>query len=295
MECPKCQYALSDFDINCPRCKNFADLGLSVPASSIVEEAGAPESPVGSEKAWYSKLDLMDADLAADPAPSVQEDSHPIVPSVPLISPVPQFQRLPSRSVSTPVLKASSSPVITPVLSGVLPGGDTNPLPISMPAASSHTKRRAGKTPTFAVAGLAVAVGAIWFVVHSDIVSHEPQAESSRMREAQKTVAQAASKAQAASALVSEVANSITYDKSLTLTDQQAAALRTGLRAKCRSALDDCAQALQADPRNVAALAARVRALRYLGDAKSADISLSNALKTRPNNPLLLELKGNPK
>ena len=297
MECPKCRYALSAFDVNCPRCKNFADLGLPVPnlsatassldnnsAPSTVETIGLPE-PAESEKAWYSKLDLMDAKPATeDAAPAVQENLPPIISST------PQFQSLSSQlAVSKPIPKAIFIP--SPAPNNARPGGDAVSRPAVISAAPAPIRGKADSIRIFAAISFAAAVGAVWFVVHPKTVSREQQAKSSWINASHNPVAQADIKAQAAGVLVSEVATSIAYDKTLTLTDQQAAILRTGLRAKCRSALADCAQALQADPSNAAALAARVRALRYLGDAKSADISLSNALKTCPDNPVLLDLE----
>jgi len=98
--------------------------------------------------------------------------------------------------------------------------------------------------------------------------------------------------AQAAWFLTGEVARYIARYKGVPLTNEKAASIRTGLRAKCQSALVDCAQFLAADPENCVALAERVHAFRHLGDEQSANSALTHALMLCPDNPILLMEKG---
>ena len=76
MECPKCHFALSPFDADCPRCKNFATLGIALPAPVAAQNTKADlgdvntadnliqaASPDTVGKPWYSQLDLSDQGL----------------------------------------------------------------------------------------------------------------------------------------------------------------------------------------------------------------------------------------
>ena len=100
------------------------------------------------------------------------------------------------------------------------------------------------------------------------------------------------SSAQAARLLTGEVAKNIALYKGASLSDEKAASIRMGLRAECQSALVDCAQSLDIDPKNCVALAERVHAFRHLGDEQSANSTLTHALMLCPDNPILLTEKG---
>jgi len=100
------------------------------------------------------------------------------------------------------------------------------------------------------------------------------------------------SSAQAARLLTGEVAKNIARYKGASLSDEKAASIRMGLRAECQSALVDCAQSLDIDPKNCVALAERVHAFRHLGDEQSANSTLTHALMLCPDNPILLTEKG---
>ena len=74
MVCPKCHFALLPFDADCPRCRNFAALGIDLPvpthtAESILSNTSPldnrskaePQDTAGNQ--WYSQLDLEDERL----------------------------------------------------------------------------------------------------------------------------------------------------------------------------------------------------------------------------------------
>ena len=367
MECPKCQYALSPFDVDCPRCKKFAELGIAVPtlsspANPVEADAALPsaanEVSVSTQSAvstelWYSKLDLMDEGAATEDAtPSRGENVASEKLAVPQssgtvsASPAPKVVRepiSPSRVKSTMSAKGSNTQI--------------KPVEVLPPAALLPKERQGlGKNHLFVLGSFVIVSGIVWFAIHAGAASHNQHAKAGRiLAEAKELVAQANvttaqfqqvdftpeaannflrlrtlqyqkaaqlcqsvkspdtmqtatsveaaaarglyevqadTKAQTARALTAQVAEEIAHYKRLTLTDQQAASIRAELRAKCQSALNDCTQSLQTDPANAVAHAERVRALRYLGDAKSADASLTDALQVCPSNPILLSLKG---
>jgi tetratricopeptide (TPR) repeat protein len=99
---------------------------------------------------------------------------------------------------------------------------------------------------------------------------------------------QADKEAQSARLLTAEIGASIALYKHQVLTDAQATHIRAKLRTDCGAALADCADALKDDPANAVAWAARVRALRFMGEAKAADAALAHALTLAPGNPVLL-------
>jgi len=106
---------------------------------------------------------------------------------------------------------------------------------------------------------------------------------------------QADAEAQSARLLTAEIGASIALYKRQTLTDMQAARIRAKLRTDSGAALADCADALKDDPANAVAWAARVQALRFLGEPKAADAALARAMTLAPGSPILLTLGGTPK
>lgn len=367
MECPKCQYALSPFDVDCPRCKKFAELGIAVPTLSSsapsVEthtsllvppsENSTSTQSAGSVEPWYAKLDLMDECAAAgDAVPSNDENSAPKK------LPSPQVHGTVSASPSPKFVRESALPLrVKSMMPVEVLNTPTKPAEV-LPPATLLPKERQGfsKNSVFALGSLVIVCSTAWLAIHAGSISHDRHTKAGRMlAEAKELVTQANvttsqfqqvdlapeaareslqlrtlqyqkaeqlcqsaksldamqtstsvkaattrglykvradTKAQTARALTAQVAEEITHYKSLTLTDQQAASIRAKLRAECQSVLGDCAQSLQTDPANPVALAERVRALRYLGDAKSADASLTDALQVCPSNSILLSLKG---
>jgi len=290
MECPKCSYALSAFDVDCPRCRNFAANGIVVP--SIQEPAQAKETepneansatnlsqnPPATGEAWYSKLDL--------------DDKEPVVEASQPIESKPSdgqhsSQMLPINPAATQVAEPSL--------------GIRYTQPHKPPAIQPRPDETQGSTKpaAFIISGLAACVIlgllVIWIVAKPSAMSSngnqifsQHNNLSVKASSRQELQAEADAKAQAAQSLNAEVAYSIARYKGQALTDEQAASIRESLRTKCHLSLRDCAQSLQKDPANVLALAEKVRALRYLGKAKPADIALSSALALYPNNPLLL-------
>ena len=124
--------------------------------------------------------------------------------------------------------------------------------------------------------------------------------QSTRLRNQQAATSglhqvQADTEAQSARLMTAEIGASIALYKHQTLTDTQAARIRSKLRADCGAALTDCADALKDDPANAVAWASRVRALRFLGEPKAADAALAHALKLSPGSPILLAQGGTPK
>ncbi len=289
MECPKCSYALSAFDMECPRCRNFAANGIVVPnvqGHAQTKEAelypttdsSQTASAIATGELWYSKLNLDDKEPvseAAQPTASKSVEGQ-------YISPV-----LPTNPAATQVAEPSLGVRYTQ--------------PYKPPAIQPRPDETQGSTKpaAFIISGLAACVIlgllVIWIVAKSSVTSsnknqifsqhNNPSVEASSRQELQ---AEADAKAQAAQSLNTEVAGSIAHYKGQSLTDEQAASIRESLRTDCQSSLRDCAESLQKDPTNALALAEQVRALRYLGRAKSADAALSSALALLPNNPLLL-------
>ena len=120
--------------------------------------------------------------------------------------------------------------------------------------------------------------------------SRDQQAATSGLHQVQTDT-----EAQSARLLTAEIGASIALYKRQTLTDAQAAQIRAKLRTDSEAALADCADALKEDPANAVAWASRVRALRFMGEAKAADAALARALTLVPGSPILLTQGGAPK
>ena len=380
MVCPKCHYALSPFDADCPRCRNFATLGIGVPdlpqtAGEIEDEPTIPNTaanagqstPTGTaEEPWYSKLDLENEKLSDEKASGdkpAQETVAKPVEIVSAVSPLPIEVLAPS--APKPVMAAMSMPAPAVVTSVVkqpeireIPAYEppTYPVPTYTPRIDNTQKNKLDKKAVFLLGGFAVLAGLVFVIIRTQVAAHAQQTKASQLltqakgliaqanantiqfqqveltpeqadeslhtRTAQyqealrlcrvseslhggetafglKSAAvtglqrtQADTEAQSARVLTAQVTESISFYKGRTLTDEQAASIRATLRAKCQLALADCAQTLQSDPDNSVALTERVRALRYLGDTKSADAAFAQAITLCPNNPVLLAAKG---
>lgn len=134
MVCPKCQYSLTPFDVDCPRCRNFASLGIAVPA--LPQTAGDSEAKptipdtaanigqstpiVAIDEPWYSKLDLEDekssAEVASKDEPAQEIVARP-VEVIFTISPSPAEVPRPFASNAVSISKpppTRPSPIYTP-------------------------------------------------------------------------------------------------------------------------------------------------------------------------------------
>ena len=381
MVCPKCHFALSPFDVDCPRCRNFATLGIAlpVPAQNAENDLGnvsavdnlsqaAAQDIVG--KSWYSQLDLKDKELedkeleekefedqeAAAESRSVEKKTAitPPLASKPLrpapkqtITPAPVFRpRVPRGSMAcqedmqdAPTIQMHRDETSNLVKSSsFLFGGIAALAVLSLVVLLSllifGTGTAAHKSSTTAnptlsadpmlsrASDLISQANATQIQFQQSDLTPEIAANSLHSRTLQYQEAlrlcrgsqasgrgqsslilqqlatsglkqvESDSSAQAARLLTGEVAKNIALYKGASLSDEKAASIRMGLRAECQSALVDCAQSLDIDPKNCVALAERVHAFRHLGDEQSANSTLAHALMLCPDNPILLKEKG---
>ncbi len=366
MECPKCHFALSPFDADCPRCKNFATLGFALPAPVAAQNAetdlddvntadnlNQAASPDTVGKPWYSQLDLADQGLkdkgsdvesravetkTATAPPLASKLVRTIPPQT--ITPAPVFMpRVPRRSIAqpdiqdAPTIRMSSAKTssfgksksflfggiaVLAVLCLVVllillifetgatarkPSAPVNPMlsrAIDLISQANATKiqfQQSDLTPEDAAISIhsrTMQYQEALRLCRASQASDEAQMSLQIQQEATVGLRQveADASAQAARLLTAEVAKSIAQYKGATLTNEQAASIRTSLRAKCQAALADCDQSFHDDPTNSVALAERVHAFRHLGDEKSADSALARALILRPDNSILLSEKG---
>ena len=386
MVCPKCHFALSPFDADCPRCKNFATLGIALPvlAQNAENDLGnvstldnlsqaAAQDIVG--KSWYSQLDLKDKELenkeledkefekkefeekaTAAESRSVEKKTAAVMPlaNKPLRrtpkqanTPAPAFRpRVPRGSMArledmqdaptiqmhrdetSNLVKRSSflfgGIAVLAVLSLVVllsllisgtgtaahkpfstadPTSSVNPMLsrasdlISQADVTQTQFQQSVLTPEVAATSLrsrTLQFQEALRLCRKSQASGQGQSSLILQQQATSGLKQVGSdsSAQAARLLTAEVAKNIARYKGVSLTDEKAASIRSGLRAKCQSALVDCAQSLDSDPKNCVALAERVHAFRHLGDEQSANSALAHALMLCPDNPILLTEKG---
>lgn len=219
MVCPKCHYALSPFDADCPRCRNFATLGIVVPdlPQAVGEDEASPTIPNTTvngnqstptntaEEPWYSKLDLENEkpsdEEASEAKPSQETVAKPdeIAYSV---SPLPIGAF--AHSAREPVSASMSKPSPV-VLTSIVRQPETRETPVHVPPtypvstytpridnAQKNKKQKLNKKMVFLWGGFAVLAGLGFIIICTQAAVHAQQTKASQvLTQAKGLIAQA--------------------------------------------------------------------------------------------------------
>ena len=240
MVCPKCHFALSPFDADCPRCKNFAALGIAVPA--LPQTAGDSEAEptipdtatnigqstpvVAADEPWYSKLDLGDEKSSAGVASKAEPAQEIVAKPDEIVS-----TAKPAEIVST--ISPSPVEVSRPFASNAASMSKPPPIrpaPIYTPSNANKaqkSKQRLDKKVVFLLSGLAVFLGLAFVVIRTLAATHVQQTKANQLHiQAKGLIAQAQ-------------ANAIQFQQTELTPTQAAKVLHTGT-AKYQEALRLC-------------------------------------------------------
>ena len=231
MVCPKCHFALSPFDVDCPRCRNFAALGIAVPA--LPQTAGDSEAEptipdtaanigqstpvVATDEPWYSKLDLGDEISSVGVASKAEPAQEIVAKPVEIVSTVSPSPAEVSRPFASNATSMSKPP-------------PTRPAPIYTPSnANKAQKSKQGldKKVVFLLSGFAVFLGLAFIVLRTLAATHVQQTKANQfLIQAKGLIAQAQ-------------ANVIQFQQTELTPTQAAKVLHTGT-AKYQKALRLC-------------------------------------------------------
>ena len=212
MVCPKCHFALSPFDVDCPRCRNFAALGIAVPA--LPQTAGDSEAEptipdtaanigqstpvVATDEPWYSKLDLGDEISSVGVASKAEPAQEIVAKPVEIVSTAKPVEIVstakPAEIVSTAkpaeiVSTISPSPieVSRPFASNAASMSKpppTRPAPIYTPSNANKaqkSKQRLDKKVVFLLSGFAVFLGLAFVVLRTLAATHVQQTKANQL------------------------------------------------------------------------------------------------------------------
>ena len=167
MKCPKCHYALSPFEIICPRCINFANLGIDNTVLSLPEQTVESSSNISdasfdvsqTDQPWYSKLDLDDN----NPVAEIVTEPDKIEPAY--ASHIESLQGLINTKVVT-ISEPSGSPVTKIVDSQRMIAGRTPVYPPSNIVPRSKNRKRFNIFP-FILLGSLLTMGVVLIVARN--------------------------------------------------------------------------------------------------------------------------------
>ncbi len=219
MVCPKCHYALSPFDADCPRCRNFATLGIVVPdlpqAVGEVEAAptipntavnGNQSTPTGTaEEPWYSNLDLENEKPSDEEASEAKPAQETVAKPDEIVSAVsPLTIEAFAHSALEPVLASMSKPSPA-VLTSTVKRPAIRETPVHVPPtypsptytpridnAQKNKKQKLNKKVVFLWGGFAVLAGLAFVIIRTQAAAHAQQTKASRvLTQAKGLIAQA--------------------------------------------------------------------------------------------------------
>ena len=231
MVCPKCHFALSPFDVDCPRCRNFAALGIAVPA--LPQTAGDSEAEptipdtaanigqstpvVATDEPWYSKLDLGDEISSVGVASKAEPAQEIVAKPAEIVSTVFPSPAEVSRPFASNAASMSKPP-------------PTRPAPIytpSNPNKAKKSKQRLDKKVVFLLSGFAVFLGLAFVVLRTLAATHVQQTKANQLL------------IQATGLIAQAQANVIQFQQTELTPTQAAKVLHTGT-AKYQKALRLC-------------------------------------------------------